>query len=786
MQCRKIYKLKVIGMAIAGLSASQSAWAENKAEALELGTVEVVSTTPLPGIGTSIDQVPSNVQTVSGKEIHEQHVLDLSDYINNNLGSVTISEGQVNPYMADVFFRGYTASPLAGAPQGLSVFQDGVRINEPFGDTVNWGLIPHTAISSISLIPGSNPVFGLNTLGGALSIHTKSGAQYPGLVMEASGGSWGRKSFNASYGAKKDEMDFFVTGNFSSEDGWRDHSPSQVNQIFSKVGWQNDTSDLDLSVALAHNNLEGVQALPQSWMSTPEEGYTFPDTVENRMQMVNLKGSHFLSDEHLLAGNVYVRKSRISNFASNTNDCFNSTEIAAGEECDQTLTEPVDTTAQGFNEQSETDQLGYGFGAQYSFLGDVFKHRNQLTIGTSIDHGRTDYTAAEQPTTFVGRAATATDDFEEETDITTENTYFGVYATDILSVTDKFHLTFSGRYNHIRIKLKDHMEADENTDKFVTGDTDSATHSFNRFNPAIGFNYNPSQALSFYGSYNQGMRAPTPIELSCADPLTPCRLPTDFLADPPLKPVVSKTWEAGVRGAWSSDWRWNAGVFTSTLTDDIQFISTGNSFNLGYFDNVGETRRQGIELGLEGKVEKLHLSANYQYLQATFRSPVTFHNEANSSADADGNFTARSGDYLPNLPRHSLKVRAAYDFTPEFTVGVNMIANSSVYARGDENNEDVNGKVAGYTIFNLDANWKFHSNWSSFVRVNNVFDKDYETLGILGTNAFTGPGRTLNADPDQWTSEQFQSPGSPLAGWIGIRYEFGVPKSTRAPNVDLD
>ncbi|HEU4708891.1 MAG TPA: TonB-dependent receptor, partial [Methylophilaceae bacterium] len=579
--------LKTVALATAVLMTPGLSVAENRAEALETGTVEVVSTTPLPGIGTPIDQVPSNVQTASGKELQEQHVLDMSEFINNNLGSVTITDGQVNPYMPDVFFRGYTASPLAGAPQGLSVFQDGVRINEPFGDTVNWGLIPHTAISSINLIPGSNPVFGLNTLGGALAIHTKSGAQYPGLVMEASGGSWGRKSFNASYGAAKDNKDFFITGNFSSEDGWRDHSPSQVNQIFSKIGWQNDTTDLDLSISLAHNNLEGVQALPKSWMNTPEQGYTFPDIVENRMQMINLKGSHFLNDENLLAGNVYIRKSRINNFASNTNDCFNSTETAAGEACDQTLPEPVDITAQGSNEQSETAQLGYGFDAQYSFLGDAFKHKNQFTVGTSVDHGRTDYTAAEQTTTFVGRAATPTGEFEDETDITTENTYFGLYATDIFSVTDKFHVTLSGRYNYIRIKLRDHMGPDENTDKFVTGDSSSANHSFNRFNPAIGFNYNPSEALNFYGSYNEGMRAPTPVELSCADPLTPCRLPTDFLADPPLKPVVSKTWEGGVRGAWSKDWKWNAGVFTSTLTDDIQFISSGNSFNLGYFQNVG-------------------------------------------------------------------------------------------------------------------------------------------------------------------------------------------------------
>lgn len=785
MQNREIFRARAIALAVMAIyAAPQAAHAENKAEALELGKIEVISTTPLPGIGTTLDQVPANVQGASAEDIATQHTLDVADYINSNLGSVTINEGQSNPYMSDVFFRGFAASPLAGAPQGLSVYQDGVRINEPFGDTVNWGLIPPTAISSINLIPGSNPVFGLNTLGGALSINTKSGAQYPGLSAEASAGSFGRKGFNSSYGGQNGNLDYFVTGNFESEDGWREHSPSQVNQLFGKLGWQNDTTDLDFSLTGAHNNLEGVQALPESWLNTPKQGYTFPDIVENRLVMANLKGSHFFNDESLFAGNVYVRRSRINNFASNTNDCFNSTETGAGEECDQTLPEPTDIANQGANEQSSTDQLGIGLTLQYSFLGDVFEHGNQFTGGFSLDTGRTDYRSAEQTSNFTAdRGAVPNSDFEEETNIRTENDYYGLYATDIFSFTDKLHLTLSGRYNYIRIKLKDRMEADENTGKFVSGDSPQVTHHFNRFNPAIGLNYNPSQTLGFYGSYNEGLRAPTPIELSCADPLTPCRLPTDFLADPPLKPVVSKTWETGVRGKLDADWNWNATVFRSVLHDDIQFVSSGQSFNLGYFQNVGETRRQGLELGLDGKVDKWHFSANYQYLQATFQSAVAFHNENNSSADADGNYTARPGDYLPNIPRHSLKLRAAYDVTQDLLIGVNMISSASVYARGDENNEDVNGKVAGYTIFNADANWRFASNWSSFVRITNVFDKDYATVGILGTNSFTGAGRTFNTDPAQWTSEQFQTPAAPRAAWVGVRYDFGGAKAS-APDVD--
>ena len=771
--------------AFAALAAPQLALAENKAEALETGTIEVISTTPLPGIGTTIDQVPSNVQSVSSKDIAKQHTLELSDYINNNLGGVTITEGQSNPYMADVNFRGFTASPLAGAPQGLSVFQDGVRINEPFGDTVNWGLIPQSAISSINLMPGSNPVFGLNTLGGALSVNTKSGASYPGLFAEVMAGSWARRGFNAGYGGVNGNVDYFVTANFNKENGWRDYSKSEVNQLFGKVGWQNDSTDLDLSLTVAHNNLNGVQALPKSWLNKPEEGYTFPDSIGNRMQMLTLKGSHFFTDEHLVGANVYVRNSRISNFASNTNDCFASAEIGAGEACDQTLAAPVDIANQGANEQSSTSQLGYGFAAQYSYLGDITKHKNQFTAGFSADLGRTKYKADGQTSNFSqNRGATPSSDFERETDIKANNKYMGLYATDIFSVNDKFHVTLSGRYNYVQVRIKDNMEADANTGKFVSGATDSIKHTFNRFNPALGLNYNPSATLGFYGGYNEGMRAPTPIELSCADPLTPCRLPTDFLADPLLDPVISKTFEAGVRGQINAHLKWTASIFRTNLRDDIQFISSGQSFNLGYFDNVGDTRRQGLEFGLSGKYDKLNLTANYQFLQATFESPVQFHNENNSSADAAGNYTAKPGDYLPNIPKHSLKLRAAYDFTPDLTVGLNMITSGSIFARGDENNNDVNGKVAGYTVFNADANWRFHQNWSGFLKVTNILDKDYASLGILGTNAFNTADKSFNADPTTWQSEQFQSPGAPRAAWVGVRYEFGGKKSSSAVDVD--
>ena len=192
----------------------------------------MIGTTPLPGLGTPLKDVPANVQIFNRRDFDRQRPLELTDFLGVNANSVNVGSAQGNAYQQDISFRGLTGSPLLGAPQGLSVFQDGVRINEAFGDVVNWDLLPPSAISSMQLIPGSNPVFGLNTLGGALAIYTKSGAQYPGGAIELSGGSFGRKATQLEYGGTYDHLDYFATGNFSEERGWAEHNPSRVKQFF--------------------------------------------------------------------------------------------------------------------------------------------------------------------------------------------------------------------------------------------------------------------------------------------------------------------------------------------------------------------------------------------------------------------------------------------------------------------------------------------------------------------------------------------------------------------------
>ncbi|HUW36429.1 MAG TPA: TonB-dependent receptor [Rhodocyclaceae bacterium] len=761
---------------VAAFGLAQASFAREKAEVL--GTVEVVGTTPIPGVGVPMDEVPANVQAASGKSIEEQKPLNLADYLDSNLGSVTVNDTVGNPYQSDVSYRGFTASPLLGTPQGLSVFLDGVRINEPFGDIVNWDLIPANAIANIDLIPGSNPVFGLNTLGGALSVDTKSGDRNPGVSATLTGGSWGRRAFAFEAGGKKDQFDYFVAGNISREDGWRIASSSDVRQLFTKAGWHDGISKLDFSVLLADNKMNGVQGLPLEMLGNPRQAYTIPDSIQNQLAMITLKGSRFVSDDKLIAGNVYFRNNRADGFNSNLNNSYpgdgvvssSASVVCAG----RIAPSPCDPYAD--NVLSTTDTDGYGGAVQMTLFDHLAGRNNQFTGGFSADFGRSKFRSDTQIANLIGNQSVSTQPINtsQTVRLKADNGYYGLYGTDTVSLTDKLHVTLSGRYDLAVVNLSG-TSLDIADDSLAPGDL-NGNHRFSRFNPAAGVNFNPTKSFGLYGGYNEGMRAPSPTELSCADPNHPCALPNAFGGDPNLQKVVSRTWEGGVRGRLGANTNWNAGLFRTENSDDIEFIASKASGS-GYFQNVGKTLRQGIELGVNRRANRFSFAANYSYIDATFQSPFTESSSANSSADANGNIQVSKGDAIPGIPHHTLKLRLGYEVTPAWSVGSNIIATSSQYARGNENNQDSNGKIPGYTVVNLDSHYRISKNWKVFAEIANVFDRKYSTFGLLGVNELTGPGNSFSSRPADWnTRDQFRTPAAPRAAWVGITYEFDKPR----------
>ena len=723
--------------------------AANPGEVLELPQVEVIGTTPLPGSGVLLRKLPANAQIFTSRELRKQRAGNLSEFLDQNATGVSLNAAQGNPYQADLNFRGFTASPLLGTPQGISVFFDGVRVNEPFGDAVNWDLIAQGAISSIQIIPGSNPAFGLNTLGGAVALYSKSGAsEYPdrpGGSVTLSGGSFGRRTLALEAGGKYAAWDWFVHANDARDAGWAEHNASRVRQLFAKLGWQDDATDLDLSISAADNRLEGTQTLPLSF-TDPRVPYTFPDLNVNRAASVALKGSHALTESLLLSGNAYLRRFRNRNLSSNVNDNF----------------VPGDTV-QAHNDVSQIAQTSYGAGVQLAHTGALAGLANKLSVGLSLDHGRARFTRESQDAAFTAdRGTTALADFVPQTDSDSTTRHVGAFVSDSLDLDTRWTLTLAGRVNRADVRI---------ADRSGSAPALNGAHRFTRFNPAIGLNFNPSAALTAYASYNEGMRAPTAIELTCADPDAPCKLPNNFLADPPLKKVVSRTVEAGARGKAGNDTSWSLAVFRTDLRDDLQFISSnGVAINAGYFRNVGTTRRQGLELGGSTRVGALALSARYSFIDATYRTGFVENSPSNSTADAVGAIVVQRGDRIPSIPRHALKLRADLDATARWSIGASAQIAGSVYARGDENNLDANGRVPGYALLNLDTRFEVARGWQLFARIDNVFDRRYANFGVLGQNVFTGPGQTFDgANP---RAEQFRGNGAPRGAWVGLSCTF--------------
>ena len=779
---QKTLQPKIILAAIlAAYALPNQAYAENKTQALELGAIEVVGTTPLGGLGVPLEQVPSNVQSAKGKDIQDQQSLNIADFMNQNLSGVNINEAQNNPYMPDVSFHGFTASPLVGTPQGLSVYQDGVRINEPFGDTVNWDLIPQNAIANITLMPGSNPLFGLNTLGGALSVQTKSGEYYPGGGIQTMGGSWGRWAVEGEYGGKLDNgVSYFFAGNQFKEQGWRDSSPSDVLQGFGKLGWRNEKTDVDISFSGADTDLTGNGYQSQTMMRQfgYDSIYTKPDNTKNKLGFINAKVNHWLSDEFLVTANAYYRHNRTKTLNGDVNDLYESLVDA----CAGSALGDCGALPQGVNNSSTSKNKGYGGALQLTWATE----RNQLIGGASVDLGRTSFVQTEQEfDTFSASrgAAGALHPIETANDLDGRSKTWSLFLTDTFNVTSKMAVTASGRYNHTRIELTDNMAGlkegtcvdnatgdivpcatavgDQvgdvvggNTIAALQGGDAGGKHSYNRFNPALGITYAFTPQLNSYAGYNEGSRAPSPIETGCADPNFPCLLPNAMAGDPPLKQVVAKTYEAGFRGKLSDAIRWSAGVYRTTNHDDLQFIASGTT-GAGYFDNVGKTRRQGLDLGISGVSGDFKWSAGYSYVKATYEDDFLIASQANSSRDINGNIQVKSGDNLAGIPNHQLKLRSEWRAMPNWTIGATVVAFSDQYARGNENNkhkaDDINyfgsGKVAGYAVLNMDTRYKFgESGWQLFGKVNNVFDHEYYTSGLLGENIFNAAGGTFDTN----------------------------------------
>ncbi|HEU4620216.1 MAG TPA: TonB-dependent receptor [Gammaproteobacteria bacterium] len=749
----------------AGLLSFGVAWGREPPHAVE--EIDVVGTTPLGGAADAA-AVPANVQAATAEQIRTSGAQDLAEFMKRAFAGVFVNEAQSNPLQPDVQYRGFVGSPLLGLAQGLAVYQDGVRLNEPFGDTVSWALVPESAIESVYLVPGSNPLFGLNALGGALSLETKDGFTSPGTKVELSGGSWSRVGLEAETGGSIDgRVSYFVTGSTLSDDGWRDFSPTDATQGFAKVGWRRAATSVAASVTYADTDLTGNGAAPVDLLARDRSAvFTHPDETKNALTLLALSVDHRLGSDVQLTGNVYSRRSDIDTLNGDGSD-FAPCTASPGLMCEQDEDgeeevlldadgEPVEARAAlsgGTLNRTSTRQTGSGAGLQAAWSGALAGRPNQLVAGVVYDRSDVSFgSSLELGALDATRGAVPGGVLVEDgfTRLDAETSSLGLYVSDVWSVSPALRLTLSARANRSRVALRD-----------LLGDELTGTHEFRRLNPAAGLTLAVTDDTTFYASYSESSRTPSPVELTCADPDAPCRLPNAFLADPPLDQVVAKTIEAGVRGrAGGGDW--HAGLFDTVNEDDILFVSAGALTNQGYFANVGRTRRRGLELAVRRSPSpRLGWFASYTLLDATFENAVRLPSPHNPDA-ADGEIAVAAGDRLPLVPRQLFKAGVRIEPTQKVALGADLLASGEQYLRGDESN--LAEPLDGYALVNLHVEYRLDDKIGLFANVDNVFDSRYETFGVFGDAAeVLGP---------EFRNPRFVSPGGPRAAWIGVRLSF--------------
>jgi outer membrane receptor protein involved in Fe transport len=748
-------------------------------------SVEIVGITPVPGIGIDRKLLPYPVQTAGERERNQSSAGNLTEYMSQNLTGVNVNEVQGSPFQNDVTFRGFRASPLLGAPQGISVFLDGVRINEGFGDVVNWDMLPEAAIANITLMPGGNPNYGLNTLGGALAFRTKSGLTHPGFEVDLSSGSFGRKRLDIAYGQQlEDGWHAFVAGTRFKENGWRDHSSGRLGNLFGKFGRSTDASSWNVSLLHGSSTLVGNGLLPDElYQSDRRSVYTHPDRTRNEVRQLAFNFQHRLDNSTELSTLVYARRSKRNTVGGDINPRYESYAEACEDGFDAASGAPLGADCvdddgnplsrddalglpPGVMNQTSTRQTSHGLGLNLSR--DAGAHT--LNFGVSADRSEVGYDQFTQDAAFDdsrGAAALPAAARTLDAAVRGDSWNAALYASDTLALSDSTHLTASARYNLAKVT---------NTLTNENGPQPTESFRYRKLNPALGITHKLSGGLTAFANVSQNTRVPTVIELGCADPEQPCALPTGLQADPFLEQVTSHTIEAGARFNGAANSVFDVSVYQTVNRDDILFLRAGAT-QLGYFDNFERTRHRGLDLSARRDFGRVSSRLSYSFLQATY--------DASGSLFAgERTVQVTPGTRIAGLPRHTLKLGLDWKASAHWMVGGGIVAVSSLVTQGNEdglleNPEEGeplnkgNARVAGHALLSLRAAYKPYKQLEFYARINNALDRRYETYGVLAENLF--PGGQL-AQPALGMGEpedaRFIAPGAPRSILVGMHYTF--------------
>jgi iron complex outermembrane recepter protein len=680
---------------------------------IQLPPVQVTAPAPLPEALPRI-WVPGAVDILERPEIGPSRPSVLPDVL-ERLPGVTLQNEQGSPFQPTLTLRGFVASPVTGLPQGVSVFLDGVRLNEPTVEEVNFDLIPLEDVDRIEVIRGPSVLFGRNTLGAAISLTTRRGEERREIAIDLSGGSFGRAGTRFLLSGEARPLDYYLSLTGIREDGYRDETESRLTRAFAKVGVRAGGLDATMSYQYGNNRIKQAGSLPESLLRHDRRANFTPDFFAPELHLAIFNARYPLGERVTLEGNAFVRVL--------STEQFNGNLIAAN-------TRLLNTT------------LSTGGRLQASHRDTLAGRDNVLIVGAEYVRSRVTSRTFEE-TEGAGPSL--------EADLTDDQHAVGLYAQDTLVLAHGFAgprsslvLTAAARWDYLRHDIGDRL-----------GGPSAGAHDFSRLNPRVGVNVNLSERLGFFASYSEGFRAPAFLELTCAGPGAVCPgLQVGVAPDPPLKPVTAQNYEIGMQARPFSWLDLDVTAYRTDVSDDIFSASPTGTTGV-FFQNVGGTRREGVEVGLRGRMGKaLEGYVNYAYTLATFQDSVEL-----ATPLPPGVQSVPAGRSFALVPRHRVNMGLAYRPLPWLTLSTDARYVSSQFLRGAEAN--LQSPLAPYWVLNggLTARWR---GFEAFVRINNVLDNRYEPFGTFAPN-----GRVAGNPV-----ERFLSPAPPINVLAGLHYTF--------------
>ena len=718
--------------------------------------VEVIGTSPMPGQGVDRDLLPYTSIVLQRSEIDRTASQNTLDLLARRAPGVQVNEIQGSPFQGDLTYRGYRASALLGAAQGLSVYLDGVRMNEPFGDVVNWDLLPEFAFGRVVMVGGANPAFGLNTLGGALVVETQDGRSAPGLRGEFRLGSFGRRQLGASTGSSDVDAQHYLSLGVFRERGWRDHSDGELATLLAKASRRTDLGEFGINLLggssrLVGNGLVPLDTYDEDGRRTPDLGrlfpravYTHPDQTRNQLAQASMKWTRAVGAAGLLEVLVHERHAL--------------RRTLNGDEAEE-----VDGESNAAMNRTHTTQRSRGVTAAWSARTGA----HQWQAGLLLELSRVTYRQTEQEGRFDVSRGVVPDPAEDEelsAAVIGRSRTFSMHATDTWRLTPDTALTGHLRWNESRVS-NTLTSVDDDTDEVRNRPTERFT--YRHWSPSLGLTHRMAPTLTAYANTTRNLRVPTVIELGCADPAQPCRLPIGLQSDPYLKPVQAVTQEVGLRWRLGASAQGSISVYRTDNRDDILFSSVSITGQRGYFRNFDRTRHQGLDLEAVWRGARMHAGLAYSLLDATYQSPALLR-------IGQRNLEIAPGMRIAGLPRHLLKASV------EWRVGAVRLGLDSQWTsrRVTTGNEDghieddeparLDLPIPATHLLNVQATWSPRDvrALEFMFGVRNLLDRRSASFGALAETVFDAQGR--------WTGQErsalFVAPGAPRALSLALRW----------------